>query len=75
MKQIEKHFENYDCYATEKANGNYNLGIYHKNGFCFVEKEVTKKKMEVILTNELYTAVAIDLICKSGNPVDCKFFE
>lgn len=78
MKKIEKHFNDYDCYATEKPNGNYNLSIYMSNStWCFVEKEVTKGTMEVILEDELHCQVAIDLILSmlpiGGSPVDCKF--
>lgn len=75
MKKIEKHFKNYDCYASEKPNGNYNLGIYFTNGFCLVEKEVTEDTVGLILTDELHIKVAIDLICASGSPVDCKFIN
>lgn len=78
MEKIEKHFNDYDCYATEKPNGNYNLGIYiSKSEFCLLEKEVTKGTMEVILEDELHCQVAIDLITSmttiGGSPVDCKF--
>lgn len=79
MEKIEKHFKDYDCYATEKPNGNYNLGIYTANGFCLIEKEVTKYTMEVILADELHVQVAVDLITTmtpiGGSPVDCKFID
>lgn len=77
MNKIEKHFKNFDCYATEKPNGNYNLGIYTELGICLIEKEVTKYTMGVILADELHLKVAIDLIISmtpiGGSPVDCKF--
>lgn len=39
MNKIEKHFNDYDCYATEKPNGNYNLGIYVCESNCIFENE------------------------------------
>lgn len=81
MKKIEKHFNVYDCYATEKPNGNYNLGIYVCESNCIFEKEVTKDTMEEILENESNVNSILELVYfksvfdNSMTPVDCKFFK
>lgn len=80
MEKIEKHFNDYDCYATEKQNGNYNLGIY-SDSRCIFEKEVSKDALEEILTdyyNVHMTVISAYIRYEKDNsmsPTDCKFFK